>query len=289
MKALFKKISKQLGIYYLLRRIRFRMISFRYRENDIYYFNWKHINLLFDTSDNYSKNWFYPRYLNNKIHEPSASSIFKKHISKKGIVLDIGAHLGYFTCLAANLAHEGQVFAFEIDKKCIPLIQRNVEINNLENVIINNKAVSDHNNIEKIPEFKHLNAELSMQNNDDLGTEVSAVKIDDYSSLNSIAPNFIKIDVEGAELKVLNGMLNLLKTNVKILIEIHVEVLKENFNTHYKEILELIERNQFSMCEIECHHHASSNVRKINSSSKLNGNTMIFCKKIKPNKELLIK
>ena len=289
MKVLFKKISKQIGLYYILRRIRFRMISFRYRKNDTYCFNWEHINLLFDTSDNYSKNWFYPRYLNNKIHEPIASNIFKKHISKEDIVLDIGAHLGYFTCLAAKLAYEGQVFAFEIDKKCIPLIQKNIEINNLKNIIVNNKAVSDHNNTEKIPEFKHPNAELSIQNNDDACTEVSAVKIDDYSLLNNIAPNLIKIDVEGAELKVLNGMLNILKTNVKILIEIHVEMLKENFNTKYKKILEILENNQFSMHEIEFHHNISSNLRKITSSAKLNGNTMIFCKKIKTNKELLIK
>ena len=148
MKVLFKKISKQIGLYYILRRIRFRMISFRYRKNDTYYFNWKHINLLFDTSDNYSKNWFYPRYLDNKIHEPIASNIFKKHISKEDIVLDIGAHVGTFSLKVSKKCKV--VYCFEPFIINYVQLINNININKYENIIPFNFAISNKLDITKV-------------------------------------------------------------------------------------------------------------------------------------------
>jgi FkbM family methyltransferase len=161
-------------------------------------------------------------------------------------VFDIGSHLGYFTCLAGILAPLGEVHTFEVDPKCIPLIKKNLRVNKLNNFVINNCAVSDQDNFEKIALMSSPNPCLKI-NSDALNfQEIAAIKIDDYARTKNIFPNFIKIDVEGAEWKVLKGMEEVLgRDDIKLLIEVHVEALAADFNNDYKKILAWLQDKGF--------------------------------------------
>ncbi|TSA50118.1 MAG: FkbM family methyltransferase [Sphingobacteriales bacterium] len=87
----------------------------------------------------------------------------------------------------------------------------------------------------------------------------------------------MKIDVEGAELKVLKGMVSTLKKpQLKLLIEVHVVILKEFFNTDYKDLLELLFQNGFSIKELKEFRKNKNEFREINGQSELQGNTMIY-------------
>src|SRR5690242_2291625 len=88
-----------------------------------YHLKLKDISLTYTTEDEYSKSWFFPRYEGGRYHEPATTNLFINKIKPNDCVLDIGAHLGFFTCLAAKLARNGVVHAFEVDENCMPIVK----------------------------------------------------------------------------------------------------------------------------------------------------------------------
>src|SRR5690606_14726469 len=101
------------------------------------------VKLKFNTQDAYSKQWFFPRFGKGHIHEPGATKIFIENIENGANVFDIGAHLGYFSCVAGKLATSGKVCTFEMDSNCIDIIEKNLQLNGLKNVKVYNVAISD--------------------------------------------------------------------------------------------------------------------------------------------------
>ena len=59
-------------------------------------------------------------------------------------VIDLGANIGYYTCILAKLVgKDGKVFAFEPDPRNLKLLEKNIKVNEYNNVVIVDKAVSD--------------------------------------------------------------------------------------------------------------------------------------------------
>ncbi len=279
---MIKKILKNLTLFKKLNTYRLKYINKQFAGLKQYVFNYDSIKILFDTTDEYSHSWFYPRCRNGKIHEPAATSIFVNNINENDCVLDIGAHIGYFSCISSYLAAKGSVHAFEVDPKCIPLINKSISLNDFKNVTINNKAVSNNIGTEKIPVYETPSPALRISNNKKVFIEVPSITIDSYIASKNITPNFIKIDVEGAEWKVLKGMTETLKLeHLKLLIEVHVNFLKNNFDTDYKDILKLLLNEGFTIKEIVNHRSRKIEFNNINTiDDKLsNINTMLYCEK----------
>jgi len=70
--------------------------------------------------------------------------LIKKYIQRGAVVLDAGAKIGYFTLIFARLVgDEGKVFAFEPAPENFALLKKNVEINGYQNVVIEQKAISN--------------------------------------------------------------------------------------------------------------------------------------------------
>ena len=77
-------------------------------------------------------------------HEPEEVRLFKRLVRPGDVVVDIGAHVGYFTLLAATLAGPaGRVFAFEPIPTSYEQLAANVRSNALRNVVVEQAAVSD--------------------------------------------------------------------------------------------------------------------------------------------------
>jgi len=145
-------------------------------------------------------------------------------ITKEGMVLvDVGAHIGYFTLLGARLVGEtGEVFAFEPDIKNFSLLDKNVGLNGYENVIRVKKAVTD----------KVGNASLFL-NEDNSGDHslrpsrgqtsvyIETTSLDRFFYSSSFKPDIVKMDIQGAEMAALRGMDRLIRTNpsLKLIIE----------------------------------------------------------------------
>lgn len=191
-------------------------------------------------------------YLSHKIYEPEETELIKKEVKKGYIVLDIGANIGYYTLIMAKLVgKEGKVFAFEPDPSSFEILKHNVEMNNYENIVLIQKAV--YNTTGKINLYicGHDHRNNSIYDVYDKSIDVGSICLDEYFGNYDGVINFIKMDVQGAEVMALRGMLSTLQKNKKI--SMVVEVWPEGLSkarTSVGEYAKLLLDNQFKLYDV---------------------------------------
>lgn len=219
------------------------------------------------------------------IWEENETRLVKNEIHIDDIVLDIGANIGYYTLIFANLVGPGgKIFSFEPEPTNFNLLKKNIEINGHQNITIENVAVSNDSGkiklflSEKDPGQHKIDCGIDVSNNYII---VNKISLDDYFKNNPLAKkiSFIKIDVEGSEINVLKGMQNILNINkkLKILIEYSPKHIR-NFGIEPIELLEFLKTNEFNFFLIESNGMIPTNEKsllKISNDSVTN----IFCKR----------
>jgi FkbM family methyltransferase len=161
--------------------------------------------------------------------EPQEQQMLAAHLKAGQVFYDIGANVGFFTTLAAKLVgNRGQVYGFEPFPDCAEAARNNARRNGFDQVTIRQAAVSKYEGMGSFAlkgtismfhlasEAEKATAKLSM-------IQVPVVTIDGMVSRGELRPpDYVIIDVEGAELDVLEGMQNTIKTHrPAILCEVH--------------------------------------------------------------------
>ena len=162
------------------------------------------------------------------VHEQGTTQLCKKIIKKGWTTIDLGAEYGYYALLFAKLVGPtGRVFSFEPEKVTYQNLVRNIEINQLSNIIPINKAVIDKSGIESF--FAGSHSFYKIDNGDNAMTKVSTICLDDFLRDYPREVHFIKIDIEGAEIKALHGMKNTLEKNhnIKMVMELSLKILNK--------------------------------------------------------------
>jgi FkbM family methyltransferase len=165
------------------------------------------------------------------VHEPLTTRIFQKEINPGDTVLDIGAHIGYYTLISAKIVREhGRVFSFEANPSNYAILKKNIEVNGYHNVIAIQKAISNFQGNTKLFFEKSSNTRWSSIYNihgEGKFIEVDVSTIDEILKDYTGRVDFIKLDIEGAEMAALRGMNNILKNNrkIKIVIEFRPSIL----------------------------------------------------------------
>jgi FkbM family methyltransferase len=169
-------------------------------------------------------------YFNGEV-EPEVQSVLRKYLRPGMTVYDIGANIGFFSLLAARLvAPAGRVTAFEADPEIVARLRENVGRNQGAPISVEEKAVWSSSS----PVFfARVDAEVSpdrglghvIDNDAERSApstiRVEAVSVEEYVR-KSAAPDFIKCDVEGAEVEVFRGAEKLLsERRPLILCEMH--------------------------------------------------------------------
>lgn len=154
--------------------------------------------------------------------ESESISWVKKIVKPDAVVIDIGAHIGYYTDLFSELVGKnGKVHALEVSPENFPLLVKNLKARNRVNVNTYQYAASDRSGVVNLHVSPgHSNHSLVAGYTPSEQTiAVEAVRLDDLIPNEKI--DFIKIDVEGHEPHVLNGMRNLIQRsdNVVLLVE----------------------------------------------------------------------
>jgi FkbM family methyltransferase len=154
--------------------------------------------------------------------EPHLQRAIKKYVEGGDTVYDIGANMGYVSLtLAKRVGAKGRVIAFEPVPSNISLLRTNIENNKLTNVRVMEVAASDRCGTAVIRMTKNLStASLIWHRNDPSATEVviRTVAIDELVKAGVFSePRFVKIDVEGAESQVLEGMRHTLAASRPVL------------------------------------------------------------------------
>ena len=136
-------------------------------------------------------------------YEREQTRLFEEHVRPGDTVLDVGAHVGYYTVLSAVLAGKaGAVWAFEPNPNNAHFLRRHAEINRLTSVRVTEAAVSDANGTAR---FDFGGGSGTGRLAEGGAVEVRTVRLDDFCADHGISPSAIKIDVEGAERAVLEG------------------------------------------------------------------------------------
>ena len=186
---------------------------------------------------------------------PRDTQTVKDNVFSGNIVVDLGANIGYFTCLLAKIVGEGgKVFAFEPDPRNLKLLRRNIQENDYKNVIIADKAVSDVNgsctlySSQKKFGANRIFESKKNQTRDFIPIKSETICLDDYFEKQNLLKkiDFIKIDVEGSEFRAFNGMKKILElnNNLKIFTEIAPSLL-EDAGSSGKQVLDFLQEHKF--------------------------------------------
>ena len=164
------------------------------------------------------------------LSERLMTNLFTKLLTEGMIVVDIGAHVGYYTLLAARaVGDKGKVFCFEPDPSNYALLLKNIEENNYNNVVPVQKAVTDITGSIKLFIAKDpSNHSIGSDNPQQKSIVVDSITLDEFFAGREYPIHLLKIDVEGAEMAVLKGMSNIITNNpeLRVLTEFNTEALE---------------------------------------------------------------
>jgi FkbM family methyltransferase len=154
-------------------------------------------------------------------YEAAESAYLASSIASGNMVFDIGAQAGYHTLLASQLVGpRGQVFAFEPAPMNASNLRQHIGLNKRRNITVIEAAVSDHDGIVRFdtgrnPVSGHLSEKGALP--------VRSLSLDREIERGMLPePDFMKIDVEGAEVEVLAGGREVLKRrHPTLIIETH--------------------------------------------------------------------
>ena len=174
------------------------------------------------------------------VHEPETTEAYLERLSPGDHVIDVGSNIGYYV-LSTNdvIGESGRILGFEPVPSVHEILLRNVGRlkQNRADIQIFPWAIGDRNDTvhfyeSEIPNWGSLIRSERLSQN--LQTQVQMMRLDDViQATPEFLPKALRLDVEGAELMVLAGAEDLIRTHKPILcIEFHmfllpkIEVLK---------------------------------------------------------------
>lgn len=190
-----------------------------------------------------------------EVYEPFQTDLVQQEIKPGDTVLDLGAHIGYYTLNFANcVGPNGAVFAFEPNADNFALLQKNVEANGYQNVTMIQKAVSDKTGQTRLYLAKENTGDHRIYDSQDgrPSTAIEIVRLDEYFRNHRGDVHFIKMDIQGAEGNALLGMEKLMRKSrrLKLLTEFWPIGLRR-CGTNPAGFLKMLESRGFKLYNIE--------------------------------------
>lgn len=158
-------------------------------------------------------------------YEVEATKLFKSIVKQGMNVVDVGAHIGYYTLLASKLVGDGGgVWAFEPEMGNYNRLDGNVKLNEASNVTTIRQALGDYVGHGKLYTSDGMSGECSLfripgRSNREVSVDVTTMD----KALSGQRVDVIKIDVDGGEMGVLLGAKNVIRVNpnIKIFTELY--------------------------------------------------------------------
>ena len=139
---------------------------------------------------------------------------FSELVKNGDTVLDIGANVGVFSLLGSKLVGEtGKIYAFEPSQNTFNALTENLSLNNIKNVFPQRLALSNTEGVIHLGAVENdaLNF-IDVKNKNTAGEAVEMTTLDKWLKINNLNKiDFIKIDIEGAELLCFKGAIEMLK------------------------------------------------------------------------------
>lgn len=186
--------------------------------------------------------------------EPDTVKLARAIIKPGMVVVDIGAHIGYFTRIFSRLTGDkGKVVAFEPTSENFSLLEKNLQ--GKTNAVLVNKAVSDKEGEITFYKTKGRSGchSIIKQEEKSEALSVPTVSLENYllkAGINHV--DFIKMDIEGGESVVLEGSVNFLKKTKDLTIVMEFNhIFFERQNKDPKQFFSFVENLGFSIFYLE--------------------------------------
>ncbi len=178
--------------------------------------------------------FYVPRHISRSYllqpHEPEVTAVLERCLEPGLVVVDVGANIGYHALHAARLVGPvGRVYAVEPGQDNLAYLEKNIALNRAENVQVLPYAAGASR---RMREFHLL--KLSLQNSFDLYEQqpddivgIQQVQEMPLDELIAEPVDFVKIDIEGAEIEALQGMQRILANpNIRLVVEWNPRALR---------------------------------------------------------------
>lgn len=219
------------------------------------------INIWFNQQDKRSIPF---EILNFNFHEPAESYLIFELISTLDAscnIFDIGANIGWYSLNIAKQFNQAKVWSFEPVKSTFEYFRKNLELNSeIENIIIYNFGFSNQNETLKFyvqPDTSVTASLVNITESETIKEITCEVKrLDEFIDENPVKIDFIKCDVEGAELLVYQGGLETIKRDKPIIFTEMLRKWSAKFNYHPNQIIDLMAEIGYD-CFTVCDHNLS--------------------------------
>lgn len=209
----------------------------------------------------------------------------KKYIKEGDIVLDLGANIGYFTCMfAQRVGKNGKVFAFEPEEYNFGILEKNIKENNFVNTILEKKAVSNKKGIVKMYLSEStVDHRIYDSFEDKEHVNVETIILDEYFK-NNEEINFVKSNIQGSDFAAIMGMTKIIdrSKNLKIMTEFDPGMIS-GFGMEPSEFIDFLIGKKFKIYDMPAYGEevipiSKNELFKKYSVEKRNG-TNLFCVK----------
>lgn len=209
------------------------------------------IRMFLNPDDRVVTPWFWA----GRPWEENETLWFVQSIKPGDVVVDVGANVGYYTLIAGKLVGDtGRVYAFEPDPQGFELLRRNVQLNGLTNVVLEQKAASNETGTLKLflaEENKGDHRVYNPEGENRRSVTVDAVRLDDYFEGREASVDFVKVDTQGAEYAILAGMQETLRTSDDVVMAVEYSPRHlAGFGASGIELLHLVEGLGFSLYDL---------------------------------------
>jgi len=225
------------------------------------------VRAFFLADEPYSQGWFYPRYANGRLHEAALTQYMMKSLTPDSLFLDVGAHLGYFSVLAALRA--GRVFTIEPQEFLIGRIHRNISANHLDNVTLIHAAAGEAPGFAGIPKVGTPGTRVGTSEN-----LVPVIRLDEYFG-GELMPTHVKIDTEGFEYQVLLGARKILETRPVLFIEVHEKMT--NFGYDRKQLYTFLSDSGYRLLHLRHRKDEAAEIEVTVEQMMELSNSMVIC------------
>ena len=168
--------------------------------------------------------WIY--YLG--VYERADTQLMLRMLQPGWVVLDVGANIGWYTLMAAKaLAGTGAVHAFEPAPEEFARLSQNLALNGFRNVTLHEQALSDSAGQGLLTELRDAGMTRLATSTDSSSRPVSMNTLDLFARATALGRlDFVKVDIEGAELRFLQGgRSTLARLRPTLMIELHEQNL----------------------------------------------------------------
>jgi len=173
-------------------------------------------------------------------YEKVESNMMENLVSDGDTFFDIGANIGWYSINIAASRRATKVYCFEPIPKTYKSLSMNIELNSVSNVIAYNFGFSSHAGefpFYYYPEGSGNASSANLTGRDDVESVQCKVRtLDDFTTETGTDVNFIKCDVEGAELLVFQGGIKTITRDKPIVFSEILRKWSEKFNYNPNDI-----------------------------------------------------